>query len=124
MKDAIDCSMYKFNHQEEQTVKYLEIEKDTFRLTCKQYAIATRRIIDAVVLWPGGTRDPRILDNSILSSGFENNEFGDCGFPCRIYLITPLLNSYTTAEQRYHNAHIRTRKKIGVLKKRLPCLSK
>ena len=43
----------------------------------------------------------------MIRAQFENNEFGngfllgDGGYPCRDYLMTPLLNPYTEPEKRY-----------------------
>lgn len=57
--------------------------------------------------WPGSVHDSTIFDNSLLRAQFENNEFkgcfllGDGGYPCRKYLMTPLLNPTTAAEKKY-----------------------
>ncbi|XP_008188715.1 putative nuclease HARBI1, partial [Acyrthosiphon pisum] len=57
--------------------------------------------------WPGSVHDSTIFDNSMIRAQFENNEFGNCfllgdgGYPCRDYLMTPLLNPYTEPEKRY-----------------------
>lgn len=48
-----------------------------------------------------------MFDNSLLRAQFENNEFegcfllGDGGYPCRSYLMTPLLNPTSNAEKKY-----------------------
>jgi len=49
--------------------------------------------------------DSTIFDNSSVCAKLENNEFGDCyilgdgGYPCRKYLMTPLLNPPSTSEK-------------------------
>jgi len=51
--------------------------------------------------------DSTIFDNSSVRAKLENNEFGDCyilgdgGYPCRKYLMTPLLNPLTASEKKY-----------------------
>ena len=51
----------------------------------------------------------------------------DSGYPCKSYLLTPLLNPITQEEMRYNRAHIKTRNTVerqyGVWKKRFPVLS-
>lgn len=51
--------------------------------------------------------DSTILDNGLIRVKFENNEFrnvfllSDCGYPCRNYLLTPLLNPRIDVEHKY-----------------------
>ncbi|XP_016300735.1 putative nuclease HARBI1 [Sinocyclocheilus anshuiensis] len=89
------------------------------------------QIINIVARWPGSTHDSRIFDNSHLCALLESHAFqghlvGDNGYPCRAYLLTPILNPSTPAEKRYNTCHIAARglveRVFGVWKKRFPCL--
>lgn len=89
--------------------------------------------MDVVARWPGASHDSNIFDNSLIRAKFENGEMqnsvilGDSGYPVRPYLITPLTNPRTEAEQLFNEAQIRTRNVIertfGIWKRRFPILS-
>lgn len=91
------------------------------------------RIIDVVARWPGSVHDATIFQHSRLRQRFEEGDFqsgillGNSGYPIKKYLLTPLLHPITEAENRYNNAHIRTRNIVervfGVWKRRFPVLS-
>lgn len=91
------------------------------------------QILDIVCRWPGATHDAYIFNSSRLRARLEAGEMGnavilgDCGYPNRPYLLTPLQNPHTPAEQLYNEAHIRTRNSIertfGIWKRRFPILS-
>ena len=83
--------------------------------------------------WPGSVHDSRVFDNSRVCMLLEEGNYsgyllGDSGYPCRKYLMTPLLAPTTEKEHRYNSAHIRTRNLIerafGVLKRRFGILNK
>ena len=56
----------------------------------------------------------------------DNMILGDSGYPLKTYLMTPIMNIQTPAQERFNRALCRTRVKveqtIGVLKKRFNCL--
>ncbi len=61
-------------------------------------------ITNIVARWPGSTHDSRIFDNSHLCAlleihAFQGHLVGDNGYPCRAYLLTPILNPSMPAEK-------------------------
>jgi hypothetical protein len=87
-----------------------------------------------VAKFPGSTNDSFIWSNCNLQEKFENGDFGnswilgDSGFALSRFLLTPILNPTTDAEERYNTAHKRTRQIIersfGLSKQRFRCLDK
>lgn len=86
---------------------------------------------NVVSRWPGSVHDSRIFENSQVCAMLEEgllpgHLLGDSGYPCRKYLLTPLLNPNNEHEEAYNRSHIKTRNTVerafGVLKKRFACL--
>ena len=78
-------------------------------------------IYNLVARWSGSTHDSRILDNSNIGMRFENQEIngillGENGYPCRNYLLTPILQPNTREERRYNHSQ------IGIWKRRFSCI--
>jgi hypothetical protein len=102
----------------------LLIETFFKQLTCDANLV----IRDCVARWGGATHDAFVLRNSELWDAFEQNAYGgyillgDSGYPCRPWLMTPVLNPTTRPEQRYNMAQKTTRAIVercnGVLKSR------
>lgn len=97
------------------------------QLICNSHA----RITDVVARWPGSVHDSTIFDNSrvraMLETGPRNGYLiGDSGYPCRQYLLTPVVNPATEAERKFNAAQISARncieRAIGILKRRFPAL--
>lgn len=94
---------------------------------------ANLEITDIVARWQGSVHDATIFHNSRIRALFEAEMFGnslllgDGGYPLRSYLMTPLQNPRTRAEQLYNESHIRTRNTIervfGIWKRRFPILA-
>ncbi|KAI4455253.1 hypothetical protein MML48_9g00018364 [Holotrichia oblita] len=107
--------------------------KGYFSLNIQIVGNAKYFINDLVVRWPGSAHDSYIFDNSRVRARFENGDFrasvllGDSGYPLRNYLMTPLANPRTPAEQLYNESQIRTRtiieRIIGIWKRRFPVLT-
>ena len=107
--------------------------KGYFSLNVQVVCDHKMKIRDIVARWPGSAHDATIFSHSNLYNKFETQQFssglllGDSAYPAKNYLLTPVLNPRTQAEQRYNSAHIRTRNIIervfGVWKRRFPILS-
>ncbi|XP_051975359.1 putative nuclease HARBI1 [Xyrauchen texanus] len=89
---------------------------------------------DIVAKWPGSTHDSFAWANSAICQMAEEGGFGDSwllgdsGYPLRPYLLTPVQHPATIAEERFNQAHGRTRsiveRTIGLWKQRFSCISK
>lgn len=113
---------------------------ELYRSRKGRYAINLMAICDhnlvfrnVICSWPGSVHDSRVFDNSRVCQLLEDGNYsgyllGDSGYPCRKYLMTPLLSPTTEKEQRYNRAHIQKRNVIerafGVLKRRFGILNK
>lgn len=107
--------------------------KGYFSINVQVVIIAQLSIIDIVARWPGSTHDATIFDNSRLKALFEMGAFNDgllladFAYPKLPYIMPPLQNPRTAAEQLYNEAQIRTRSPIerffGIWKRRFAALS-
>ena len=83
-------------------------------------------IYAASVRWPGRSHDTRVFEGSslkrIIQGGNKGHVLGDSGYPLREYLMTPIRNARTDAQESYNAAHRTTRNVIertfGVTKQR------
>lgn len=93
---------------------------------------ANLKIRNVVARWPGACHDMTIFSNSRLKAEFEENRYGDgilvgdSGYALAEYMMTPLENPQTRAEQLYNESQIRSRnvveRQYGVWKRRFPIL--
>ncbi|XP_062375192.1 putative nuclease HARBI1 [Sardina pilchardus] len=89
--------------------------------------------LDIVAKWPGSTHDSFVWTNSALCQVAEGGGFGGCwllgdsGYPLRPFLMTPIQEANSEAEEQYTNAHSRTRvvveRALGMWKQRFRCVS-
>ncbi|XP_045506108.1 putative nuclease HARBI1 [Colias croceus] len=106
--------------------------KGTFSINVQVVCNNSLEFLNVVARWPGSTHDATIFNHSNLKDSCEQGLLGnrwllgDSGYLCKPYLLTPLLNPNTPSEQRYNEAHIKTRNTIerciGVWKRRFPIL--
>ena len=111
---------------------YIENRKGYFSLNVQAVCDTKLMFTNIVCRWPGSTHDSRIFDNSALCSQFRNGLFDgilleDGGYPCRHYLMTPVINPTTSKERRCNRAHSTTRgtveRMFGLWKSRFRCIS-
>ncbi|CAI6357630.1 unnamed protein product [Macrosiphum euphorbiae] len=130
---AIDCTHIRIQSPKNDIGEKFCNRKGYFSLNIQAICDSQLKIMNIVARWPGSVHDSTIFDNSFIRAKFENNEFGntfllgDGGYPCRSYLLTPLLNPRTDAERKYQKAQIGTRNVVerlfGVWKRRFPVLA-
>ena len=105
--------------------------KGYFSINVQAVCDATLCFTNIVCRWPGSTHDSRVFSNSALCCQLEDGSIdgiilGDSGYPCKKFLMTPLLDPRTSSERRYNFAHISTRSTVermfGVWKQRFRCL--
>ncbi|XP_067208429.1 putative nuclease HARBI1 [Linepithema humile] len=111
---CIDCTHVPIKcPNQEQAALYIN-RKGFYSLNIQVVCDAERRILDIVARWRGSAHDARIGDSCSLKDEFEAGRIrgillGDSGYPCKPYLLTPILNPRNPCEERYNASHIRTR---------------
>lgn len=130
---AIDCTHIKIQSPGGQEAEMFRNRKGFFSYNVQVVCNANLEIQNIVARWPGSTHDSTIFQNSKLRSDIESDIFldsllvGDSGYSVRPYLISPLLNTTTPAENLFNESQIRTRNPIerlfGMWKRRFPILS-
>ncbi|KAJ1171089.1 hypothetical protein NDU88_002960 [Pleurodeles waltl] len=94
--------------------------------------LADQYISHVNAMFPGSVHDAYVMRNSSIPYVMEQLQgqrvwlIGDSGYPNLPWLLTPVRNPRTRAEERYNEAHGRTRRIIertfGLLKARFRCL--
>lgn len=130
---AIDCTHVKIQSPGGDNAEIFRNRKNFFSVNVQVVCDSDLKIRDIVCRWPGSTHDSTIFNNSRIKARMENREFensilvGDSGYGIKNYLLTPLRNPVTRAEQLYNESQIRTRNCVervfGVLKRRFPVLA-
>lgn len=130
---CIDCTHVPIKSPGGEFAEVFRNRKRTFSINVQVVGGPKLQIFDIVARWPGREHDSTIFNNSSVKTKFEQGILrgyllGDSGYPCLPYLMTPLQNTNTNAENRYNRSQIRTRNTIerlfGVWKRRFPCLSR
>ncbi|XP_057681223.1 putative nuclease HARBI1 [Corythoichthys intestinalis] len=94
---------------------------------------ASYKITNLEARWPGSVDDSHIYEECSVYNKFAHGHFdgyllGDVGYQCQPTLITPYPDPEPGPQQRFNEAHSRTRARIGMtinmLKSRFQCLQK
>ncbi|KAK3920195.1 Putative nuclease [Frankliniella fusca] len=130
---AVDCTHVKIKSPGGEQAEYYRCRKGYFSLNCQAICNANMEILDMVARWPGSTHDQTIFDQCRQRALLENDRYGDVyllgdgGYACRKYIMTPLAECRTPAENLYNEAQIRTRNPVerlfGIWKGRFPVLA-
>lgn len=130
---TIDCTHIPINSPGGTDAETYRNRKQVFSLNVQVITSADMYITNIVARWPGSSHDSHIFNSSVIKGRLEHGEFagfwllGDKGYAVKPYLLTPLRNPITEAEQLYNESHIRTRNVVertfGCWKKRFPALA-
>ncbi|KAJ1117144.1 hypothetical protein NDU88_005344 [Pleurodeles waltl] len=106
--------------------------KNYHSMNVQVVCLADQYISHVNAKFPGSVHDAYIMRNSSIPYVMEQLQrpcvwlIGDSGYPNLSWLLTPVRNPRTRAEERYNEAHGRTRRVIertfGLLKARFRCL--
>ncbi|KAJ8980659.1 hypothetical protein NQ317_017585, partial [Molorchus minor] len=130
---AIDCTHVRIASPGGDNAETYRNRKGYFSLNVQAVCDSNNKITDIVARWPGSSHDSHIFRNSAIKVRFERGEFGDAillgdsGYPLTNYLMTPIANPHTRAEELYNHSHVATRtiieRTFGIWKRRFPILS-
>lgn len=128
---AIDCTHIAIQSPGSDNAEIYRNRKGFFSINVQLVCEPTGYITDVVARWPGSVHDSTIFDHSQLRAMLETQQthgclVGDGGYACRHYMLTPVNNPNTAAEQAYNSSQILARncieRTIGILKRRFPAL--
>ncbi|XP_050516612.1 putative nuclease HARBI1 [Diabrotica virgifera virgifera] len=130
---AVDCTHVRIQSPGGDTAELYRNRKNFFSFNIQLICDSELNIQNIVCRWPGSAHDSHIFRSSRIKEEFENGDFGnsvivgDSGYGIKPYLITPLANPRTPAENLFNESPIRTRNPIerciGVWKRRFPVLA-
>ena len=133
MLGALDCTHVRIRSPGGNNAEMFRNRKGFFSFNVQTIADANLKILDVVARWPGSCHDSTIFNQSAICNRFERGEMGnglllgDGGYPVKNYLITPLANTVTQAENLFNESQIRSRNPVersyGLWKRRFPILS-
>lgn len=130
---SIDCTHIPILSPGGQNAEVFRNRKTYFSINVQTISDTDLLIRNIVARWPGSVHDSYIFDNSEIRMLFENKRIcgghllGDNGYRLSDYLLTPFLHCSHPSQDKYNDAHIKTRNTVerqyGVWKRRFPVLS-
>jgi len=129
---AVDCTHVPIQSPGGDQAEIYRNRKGYFSVNVQLVTDYNMFVMDVVARWPGSVHDSTIFDSSYIRAKFEAGQIqggylvGDAGYPCRVYLLTPVAHPTTAAERDFNEAQIKARTSIeranGLLKRRFPIL--
>lgn len=130
---VIDCTHVRLTHTNQGLNEIFRNRKGYFSLNVQTVIGPRMEFLDIVPEYPGSQHDSRIFENSRLYMRYIEGQLngklvGDSGYPALPFLLTPIKNPQTDAEEMYNIIHERTRqiaeRAYRIWKQRFPCLSR
>ena len=103
---AIDCTHVAIQSQGGENGELYRNRKGYFSMNVQAVCGPDLRFHNIVARWYGSAHDATIFTQSRLHGRLVNGHFpdghliGDAGYPCKSFILTPLANPNTPAEQR------------------------
>jgi hypothetical protein len=129
---AVDRSHVKIQSPGGANTELFRNRKGYFSINVQAICDAELKRLHIIARWPGAVHDSTIFNNSPLPVEFCIGQYGngfllgDSGYPCKPFLLTPLLHPANASREAYNRAHVLTRNTIerffGVLKCMFSCL--
>lgn len=130
---ATDCVHVRIMSPGGDNAELYSNRKGYFSINVQTIGNANLEIQDNVGRWPGSSHNSHIFNNCIRKARFEAGNYDnalllvDGGYTLTSYMLPPLKNPSTPAEQLYNESQIRSKNPVkqlyGVWKRRFPVLA-
>uniref|UniRef100_A0A665VM76 Putative nuclease HARBI1 n=1 Tax=Echeneis naucrates TaxID=173247 RepID=A0A665VM76_ECHNA len=108
---VLDCVQVAIKAPNSEDSSYVN-KKGFHSVGCQLVCNARGLLLSAETHWPGGLKDTDVLERSDLCRQLQDTEkcwlLGDCRYPLRKWLMTPVNSPESPAEFRYNLAHTAT----------------
>ncbi|XP_058478425.1 putative nuclease HARBI1 [Solea solea] len=111
VEGVLDCVQVAIKAPNSEDTSYVN-RRGFHSVGCQLVCDARGLLLSAETHWPGGLKDTEVLERSAIYKQLQNNEkgwlLGDCRYPLRKWLMTPVTSPQTPAEFQYNLAHAAT----------------